>query len=153
MLTMYDNEYFDEKKCSMPIVRDVEEAFASIRLVDDETTRKLLKEIEQSEFYNESRVTDRFGAQIYTSELSTGCKAALCVHYLQDKVIDLKECGTNARDSIIANCKAGYVIFYDSCFGIASKGHEEVIDVILKGKRFRRLSELNDFMNSYEYVE
>lgn len=152
MLKLYDVEDFNP--AGFDVVRDVEEAFAPLRLVNDEVTANLLREIENAEYYSEDRVTDRFGAQIYISEISTGCKAALCVQYLPDKVIDLKECGLNARDAIITYCNRGNALLYSSCTGVESYNKENLdIHVSLKGKEFSRIDDLNDFLGSYEYAK
>lgn len=151
MLKLYDVEDFNP--VGFDVVRDVEDAFAPLRLVNDEVTKSLLREIEQAEYLSESKVIDRFGMPLYISELSSGCKAALCVQYLPDKVIDLVECGLNARDAIISFCKQGSILFYSNCTNINGYGKEDLeIDVCIKGKKFRRIEDLNDFINSYEYV-
>lgn len=111
LLKLYDSDNFIPDK-HQNVITDVEEAFKSIRLRKDEITCNLLKYIEKAEYFDDSRVVDRFGTCIYTSEISTGCKAALCLHYLKDCIIDLRECGINARDYIVLLCNEGSAIFY-----------------------------------------
>jgi hypothetical protein len=115
---------------------------------------KLLSEIEQATYYNEERFVDRFGVPVYISELSTGCKAALCVHYMPDKIIDLIECGTNARDAILKYCKNGSVIYYGMDTTVSDYGYENIeVDIDLHGRRINRISEFNDYFESYEYYK
>lgn len=78
MLHLYNK---DEamKNNRLAVVRDVEEAFKGIRLVDDDVTRKVLNAIDNAEYSSEDTVIDRYGIRVYASQLSTGCKAALCV--------------------------------------------------------------------------
>lgn len=147
MLTLYDADRLNRTKLDKLIVENVEEAFFEFQVQDDETTRKLIEEIEKGKYYNEERFIDRFGAQVYLTELSTGCKAALCVHYLTDRIIDLKECGINARDAILFYCKEGNAIFYDSGLTINDFMREESkVDICINGKIFHKISEFNDYV-------
>lgn len=151
MLYLYDAEELNLDEIELPIIKDVEEGFLGLQLEDDNVTRRILKEIEQAEYYSPTRVTDRFGAQIYISELSTGCKAALCVQHYPDKVIDTIECGSNARDAIIRNCTKGHVIFYNNDRMIISNNKD--VNICLKNKIFHSIEDLNDFMGSYDYYK
>jgi hypothetical protein len=148
MLKIYDAEMDNIDKLDN-IVHDVEEGFNEVLLRDDEATRNLLKYIDQAEYYDERRFVDRFGVCVYISELSTGCKAALCVHYLQDKIIDLIECGRNARDGIIKYCKDGAIIVYDLSVSVTE--YSGTISVEIHNKQIDNVKVLNNFINSYEY--
>ena len=115
MLHLHDAEKAalvqDNKISDFAVITDVEAAFGDVVLKDDETTKNLLYNIDKAKYLNEFYFIDRFGAKVSVLNLSTGCKAALCVHYLEVKIIDLKECGFNARDAILAFCKKGNIIY------------------------------------------
>lgn len=146
MLKLYDADTFDWHRFTN-VVHDIEEAFRGIHLVSDDITRELLKYIEQAEFYDEFRVVDRFGTCIYTSEISTGCKAALCVHYLKDKIIDLRECGVNARDFIVLLCNEGNAIFYYADLTINQERLSETkVDICMNGRHFTDVLEFNKYL-------
>lgn len=147
MLTLYDDELVDRSTLK-DVVTDVKELFLLSVIKDTETVRKVIREIDQGEYLNEKSFKDRFGMTVYISELSDGCKAAICVCLYPDKIIDTVECGMNARDSIIRNCKEGNIIFYKEDYTISG---EAEIDVSLQGKHFTSVSALNDFIDSYQY--
>lgn len=147
MLIMYDDELID-RSTLIDVENNVEELFAKSIIIDTPEIRRLIKEIDQGEFLDGTRFKDRFGYTVYLSELSSGCKAALCVCLHPNKIIDLVECGINARDSIIRNCSAGNIIFYKEDYMISGEGN---IDVLLQGKHITTVTELNDFIDSYQY--
>lgn len=151
MLRIFDADTDDVSKLK-DVIHDVNEAFSNIRLEDDDVTSKLLGEIELGKYFNEERFVDRFGVPVYTSELSTGCKAALCVHYMPEKVIDLIECGTNARDAILKYCKEGNVIYYGMDTTVSDFECENLeVDIELHGKNIKHIREFNDYFESFEY--
>lgn len=151
MLHLYNK---DEamKNNRLAVVRDVEEAFMGIHLVDDDVTRKVLNAIDNAKYSSEDTVIDRYGIRIYASQLSTGCKAALCVHYLKDKIIDLVECGYNARDAVILNCKEGNAIFYYRDLNVSWGLSEDVpISVSYENKEFYNTREFNAYIDEEEF--
>lgn len=151
MLKIFDADIDDISKLNN-VIHDVNEAFSNVKLENDEITEILLNEIELGKYYNEERFVDRFGVPVYTSELSTGCKAALCVHYMPDKVIDLIECGTNARDAILKYCKDGNVIYYGMDTTVSDFGCENLeVDIDLHGNNIKRIGDFNDYYEGFEY--
>lgn len=144
--------YLDENRDSVKekIITDVENEFKKIELKDTPLARKLLKEIEHGEYDTEVTFRDRFGVRLYTSELSTGCKAALLTEYRPDYVIDTVECGFNARDAIIHNCKTGSVIIYNTgrTFTLPK---QDSCDVCLDGYRFVTVDRLNRYIQDEEW--
>ena len=152
MLELFNAETFRIAE-HKDIIFNVEEAFDTIRLQNDEITCMLLKYIEKAEYYDASRIIDRFGTCIYTSEISTGCKAALCVHYLKDKIIDLKESGVNARDYIVFLCNEGRALFYFPDLTINQcLFPKKCIEVSMDGRYFNNVVDLNRYLQQKEDV-
>jgi hypothetical protein len=151
MLKIYDPD-IDDISSLDNVVRDVEEAFIGIALKRDDVVDNLLREIDKAKYYSEDRFEDRFGVPVYITELSTGCKAALLVHFYPDKVIDLIECGVNARDAILRNCLSGNVIYYDMGITVCNYGCEDKqVSIDVHGKLINRISDFNRYYGSYEY--
>ena len=123
--------YTDKKDIpeGIEIIEDVNVEFlkAVIRGTDEENF--LVKGIEQGALISGdgSAYIDRFGFKLRIDEMSSGCKAALCVVNYPYKVVNLKECGLNARDCIISHCKSGYALVRD--FGVTIVPYMDEIDV------------------------
>lgn len=94
-----------------------------------------LHEIEQGKPLDLDRFIDRFGVAIYHSSMSTGCKAAICVASLPDKVINLIECGPNAIESILCNCTEGHILLHDRNCDLSSN-YSKSVDICFNGYRF-----------------
>ena len=147
MLHLYNEDEIEQN--SSLVIRDVEDAFLGIQLVDDKTTRQILKAVDGATCLNGNTVKDRYGISIYTSRLSTGCKAALCVHYLKDKIIDLVECGYNARDAVILNCKEGNAVFYYRDLNVSWGLSEDApINVLYENIEFYSTKEFNKYIDN-----
>lgn len=129
------------------IVRNVEEQFAKIKLTGSEIEKKLIAEIEQGTYNDEYSFIDRFGYKLYNTELSTGCKAALCVVNCPNLVIDLIECGLNARDIIIGLCKDGNVLIQENGVTIVDY-FGQPIDVKIDSYRITSVDRLNKYIFS-----
>lgn len=151
MLMLYDSK---EILCNsaLSIIRDIEADFCSIKLTKDEVTCSMLRDIEQAEYYDSTKFIDRFGLAVSVMNLSTGCKAALLVHYRPDCVVDFLECGNNARDAVIFNCKSGNMIFYERDTTVCNyKKETSVIDCFYKGKRYQSTVDFNSFLMNGNY--
>ena len=109
---------------------------------------KLLSEIEQGSFLSDVAYTDRFGYKLHIDDMSEGCKAALCVEYCQDNVIDTIECGDNAIDTIIKIMKNGAIVLHDPvCLSV-----DTPVDVICNGYHFTDGYELTRYLeDDYPY--
>ena len=129
------------------IVRNVEEQFAKIKLTGSEIEKALISKIEQGTYNDEYSFIDRFGYKLYNTELSTGCKAALCVVNCPDMIIDLIECGLNARDIIIGLCKEGNVLIQENGVSIVDY-FEKPIDVKVDRFRITSVDRLNKYLFS-----
>lgn len=133
----------NDSDIKLPIARDVELQFLKTRLKKDEYTVKALKEIEQAAYNDEHSFIDRFGFKLYSKNMSTGCKAALCVHEFPDMVIDTIECGLNAINFIIANCTTGAILISSesTLFYV-----DTPIDVIIDSRRFTDCDNLSEYL-------
>lgn len=124
---------------------DIEKLFYSTNVVDDPIVRKCISSIEKGEYYDKNFYIDRFGCKLSMDDMSTGCKAAICVHLNPEKNISLMECGTNVRDFIIKNMSKGNIAIYDDDILISSiKG--TAIDVVMDNYRFKDIDRLNFYL-------
>lgn len=143
MLTIYIDKV---NKNKLDIVKDVEKEFMQLKIKGTEIEKKILMEIEQAQYNDSQSFIDRFGFKLHWTELSTGCKAALCVVNRPDKIIDLIECGNNARDIIVSICDAGNVLIKDT--GITFKKHTETICVKVDNYKISSIDRLNKYIFS-----
>lgn len=142
MLTIFVDTVENDK-----VIRDVEEQFAKIKLTGSKIERELINKIEKATYNDEYSYIDRFGYKLYNTELSTGCKAALCVVNCPELIIDLIECGVNARDIIIGLCKEGKVLIQENGVTIV-KYFNEPIDVKIDNYRITSVDRLNKYIFS-----
>ena len=155
MLNIYfkgeDNEII--RKCA--IIDDVENEVYVKGIPDNDTAKKLIQKIEKGKYLDNSSFIDRFGYKLYLDSMSTGCKAAMVVVANNDKIVDLKECGWNARDEIIKNCKDGNILIEDNgiSYGFSNEEKDIPIDVKLDRYRFKNIYSLNWYVRDREYNE
>lgn len=143
--------YLDEVPSNLCVINDVEKQFASLALECTEKEKELVRLIEQGTLIDSTSFIDRFGYKLYNSELSTGCKAGLCVLNCKDKVVNLIECGLNARDCIISLCDVGAVLI-DTNSATISNEYSENILVQIDDYEFTSLSRLNSYIfNEYPF--
>lgn len=132
---------------NVSVVNDVEKEFASLVLECTDKEKELVRIIEKGELLDSTAFIDRFGYKLYLSELSTGCKAALCVLNSIDKVICLDECGLNARDAIVLLCDAGAILFDNNSITISNKYLKDSSINVQAGKYvFTDIDRLNDYI-------
>lgn len=141
-LTIYVRE--DNSDIQLPIAHDVELQFLKTRLYKSDYVVKALKEIEQAEYNDEYSFIDRFGFKLYSKDMSTGCKGAICVHAFPNVVIDVIECGINVLNFIISNCTNGAILISREAMGFYKEGP---VDVLLDGKRFTDCDDLVDYIS------
>lgn len=137
--------YLDEVPEKQILVNDVEKQFATLELHCTDKEKEIVKKIEQGDLIDSFSFMDRFGFKLYTSELSTGCKAALCVLNSNDKVINLIECGFNARDVIVSSCNAGAVLINSNTLTFSDKYGDD-IHVAVDDYLFTSLDRLNRYI-------
>lgn len=145
MLNIILEDYIDTKQ--VQIIVDVEKEFAKLRLKGTDTDKILIKVIENGRYIDDISYIDRFGFKLHIDDLSTGCKAALCVANLPNKVINLLECGNNARDAIIRYCKQGTIVIRDNGATISTINGKET-NTMINGKEFNDIDRLNKYINN-----
>ena len=106
---------FDAENTKADVV-DIEATFSRLKVCMTKSTIEIIKSVDFGDMIDDISYKDRFGNKLYLSELSTGCKAAICVALLPDKIIDLQECGLNARDAVFNYCEDGKILLHD--FGV-----------------------------------
>lgn len=145
MLTIYfDGEPLDGMKV---IVMDVEEEFKKIKLAGTDLEMKLIEEIDNAKWNDSHSFIDRFGFKLYMSELSTGCKAALLVVNMPEAIINIRECGLNARDAIISLCPNGNVLVMDNGITFIDLSEND-IQVKVDQYKFSTIDRLNDYIQN-----
>ena len=97
MLTIYI-QGVDELPGNLEVVWDVEKEFNFIDLRETSETRKIIETIEKGKWLDAEAYVDRFGFKLWMDNMSTGCKAGLVAASTPNKIINLRECGYNARD-------------------------------------------------------
>lgn len=132
-------------KSDKEIVVDVEKEFSKLKIKGTALEQLIIEKIEKGKYNNETSYIDRFGYKLHYNDMSTGCKAALCVANMPNKVIDLAECGYNARDLIIVLCTDGNIIIEDNGLTISTQ-YGNNIDVKLDNYRFTSITRLNKYI-------
>lgn len=134
-------EVYDAELVKADII-DIDAAFSQLIVNVDENTKRMVKAIDQGELIDSNRFIDRFGVNLYLSELSTGCKAAICTYFHPEAIVDLQECGLNARDAIFNYCENGKILLHD--FGVTvNSNNSRKTPILYAGKQFT-LEEFND---------
>lgn len=134
----------NDSSVQLPIAHDVERQFHKTRLKKDDYTVKALREVEKATYNDEYSFIDRFGFKLYSKNMSTGCKAALCVHEFPTTVINTVECGTNALEFIIANCTDGYILMSREAMIFYVDGQ---IDITIDDKHFSDCDSLLEYIH------
>lgn len=124
---------------------DIESLFRTLKIKGTEEERYVISKIEQGEYNDEASFIDRFGYKLRIDQLSTGCKAALCVLNCTEK-IDLLECSNNAIDVILSTCKNGNVIIRDRDITIRDYSPTGTVDISMDGYRFSTIDRLNYYL-------
>ncbi len=136
MLQVFDAE---NKKAD---VVDIEAAFSRLEIPMMDSVQHMIQAIDEGQMVDTATFKDRFGVTLYLSELSTGCKAAICAVLLKNKTIDLQECGLNARDAIFNYCEEGKILLHD--FGVTIvDAHTRQSPISYAGKLFT-IDEFNE---------
>lgn len=134
-------EVYDAELVKADII-DIDAAFSQLIVHVDEKIKRMVKVIDQGELIDSNRFVDRFGVNLYLSELSTGCKAAICTYFHPEAIVDLQECGLNARDAIFNYCENGKILLHD--FGVTvNSENSRKTPILYAGRRFT-LEEFND---------
>lgn len=116
MLEVFDGELVKAD------IRDIDAAFSKLIVPVDENTQAIVRAIDKGSLIDSNSYIDRFGVRLYVSELSTGTKAAICVYCNADKIVDLQECGLNARDAVFNYCENGKILLHEFSVTIVDAG-------------------------------
>ena len=145
MLNIYLNS--DAKKPNIDYIDDVEAEFTKIKLDKDSNDMiKILKDIENAKIYDSTSFIDRFNKKLRSSDLSTGCKAALCILKNPNKLVNTRGCGLNAISTIIQIIEDGYILMVDPQIYIPYTGKNPSINAVLDGYRFDNLDRLSSYI-------
>ena len=126
------------------IITDVEAAFGSVYLTGSEEEKKLMRLIDQASWHSSAAFIDRFGYKLPILNLSTGCKAALCVLHNIDKIVDLKECGINAKSAILSFCKDGKLLITEP--DVKFTDWDVETNICLDNFRFKTIESFNRYL-------
>lgn len=151
MLTLYIDELPNDLR-DMKYCKDVENLFSETELKCSADEIELIKNIDKGHLISSNSFIDRFGYKRNTKELSTGCKAGLCVITHKDKIIDLVECNWNARDYIISNIRNGYVFVMDTDAKFGDLSMNGNISIRLDNYHFTSIYRLNFYIHNERFL-
>lgn len=150
MLNVY---VYGEEPQKLEIEHDVERIFAMTKLKGTEKERLAIQLIDKGQWKDADTFIDRFGVRLYTSELSTGCKAILSVLNNPDIGMDLKECGLNARDAVLSLCDAGNVLINDTSVTFNDYSSNGKVSIGYREKEFTTMDSFNEYFFNGQYEE
>lgn len=150
MLNIY---VYGEEPQDLEIERDIERIFAMTKLKGTEKERLAIQLIDKGQWKDADTFIDRFGVRLYTSELSTGCKAILSVLNNPDIGMDLKECGLNARDAVLSLCDAGNVLINDTSVTFNDYSQDGKVSIGYREKEFTTMDSFNEYFFNGQYEE
>lgn len=114
------------------LIQDPESAFTTIKIRADSTDAKLVEAIEAGKLIDSRTFVDRFGVTLYTTFLSTGCKAALLVNNT-DAVVGLGGCGFNAISAIFSFCRNGSIALETPDMDLTDLSGGEEVSISIEG--------------------
>lgn len=128
--------YREDIPVGMRVVTMNDAFFQKVKLVNDETTRELLKSIDQAEYGNETMFISRNKKMglINKDYLSTGCKTLLNAYYYPDICFDMLECGRNVKH-LMPLLKNGNLFLKDPMLYILSDTNK-ACDIIYNKKHY-----------------
>ena len=142
------NIYFEGKNSlpDMPIERDVETLFMTVRLDGCEYDQAILREVEKGQYVDNSQFIDRFGRTLPREFLSTGTKGALAVWHRPDVMVWGAELSCIALTEIAKNCTRGTLLLPTVNYYIECELDDVEIDVTCWGKHYTSLDEFSEYM-------
>lgn len=150
MLNIY---VYGEEPQDLEIERDIERIFAMTKLKGTEKERLAIQLIDKGQWKDADTFIDRFGVRLYTSELSTGCKAILSVLNNPTIGIDLKECGLNARDAVLSLCNVGNALINDTSVTFNDYSSNGKVSIGYREKEFTTMDSFNEYFFNGQYEE
>jgi hypothetical protein len=103
--------YTDKKLLDVPMIYDCDSAFEGIKLTNIDFTNRVLGEIELGEYVDEDTFKDRFGRNMYISNLSTSSKILLLASKCDNYALFCDEIGSNAVDFLLECINA--IIYFE----------------------------------------
>lgn len=122
--------------------QNIDNIFDKLKLQVTDLNKQIVKNIEQGELISNQAFIDRFGYKLFTSELSTGCKAALIIANTPNVILDTIECGENAVDVMINFVDKGTIIIQDRDITFVDYNNNKC-DIELDGYKFTSIDRLN----------
>lgn len=129
---------------------DVELLFAMTAIPVDDYYKQAFKEIDGGTVIsNVQGISGLTGTGMWLFDMSTGCKAALCVPHV-DGVVSMLEVGRNARDFILTHVRTGAIVLDRAPTEVigTSCPLEEVkeLDVMFGSHKVESLAELDELL-------
>ena len=145
----------DKVPSDKKIIVDTDFEFSQILNVpSDPRLQKIIQAVDGAELKPNNKIVDRFGETLPVSCISSGSKAAVVILMNPDCIVDLKECGSNARDAILTYLNTGAIIMGDPVLStkIAYKKNK-IIDVWNDGYWFGTLSKFSEYVQDIKPSE
>lgn len=145
------NVYLDSKRVppDRKVIEDTEKQFRTCVLQISQEEQKLVEFIDGGYFDSRATYVDRFGTRLPISELSTGCKTALCVLHYKVHIVNLRECGSNAVEGILRFCRTGSVLIPFDPTGFLVSDDNAPVEIICNGYRFTNYSSFNFYVRDW----
>ena len=145
------NVYLDDKKVpsGKKIIDDVEKEFRTCVLQISQEEQTLIEAIDGGHLDSRATYIDRFGTQLSISELSTGCKAGLCVLHYKESIVSLRECGYNAVESILRFCRVGSVLVPFDTTGFLVSEDNALVEILCNEYYFTNYSSFNFYVKDW----
>lgn len=124
---------------------DVNLEFLKLKIEPSDENKRIVKDLEQGELIDAFTFIDRFGYIQRLNNLSTGCKAVLCMANSKN-LVSFVECGENVVNYVINNFRHGSIMLFDESIQIEEQS--DTIDVLLNGKIFKTVEELNHYLSN-----
>ena len=144
---------FFEDPHTLPIIKNVEFEFSMNNYSFDKTDQDLIKTIEQGELVGNEMFRDRFGYCLHLDNMSTGSKAAIITNHNPDRLVDLRECGINAKSAILSFCRRGNILIEYPEAGLLDYTNGLNIDVFLENHRFTSMDDLMYYISDGRLLE
>lgn len=132
----------ENKKAS----QNIEDLFSSINLTGSAEEKRVIELIEKGKYNDSVSFIDRFGVKLPITELSTGCKTALCIINNPNIEIDTQECGINAVDVIVSVIRKGNILIQDRDITFVDYDNDNC-DVQLDEYKFTSIDRLNYYLS------
>lgn len=119
--------YFSEDEIlDKEILRNPVNFFDILEVKQTKIVDLILEKIEQAKYLSPSHFLSRYNEKLPIEFLSSGSKIAIVTTLVQDKIIDLREGGVNARDFIFNYIDNASVLAYSPRYGVITD--ESIVD-------------------------